>query len=168
MKKKNNKGFMLAETMIVSVFVLTTLVVVYAQFRMINSSYNYTFKYNTVNSLYLTDGIRNYLQENILPSLISELKNNDQKYIDITNCSETYLGNKNYCQNLFKVSEVKQIIITDDNLDQLKQKLDEIRYLDENMIDFIKTVKYEGLSDTYRIIVLFEDSTYASIKLGGE
>ncbi|MDD3392801.1 MAG: hypothetical protein PHE54_04605 [Bacilli bacterium] len=165
MKKVQKNGFMLAETLIVSVFVLTTLVVIYAQFRMINSSYSYTFKYNTVNNIYLTDELRSYLNEDITSDLLNDLESVDEKFIEISYCQSKYINNTNYCNNLFDILEINQVLITKDDLTNLKEALKTTRYLDEKMISFIDTIKYDGLDNTYRIIVSYQDGTYASLRL---
>ena len=53
MKKKNNKGFMLVETLIVATFLVTTLLFIYVQFNNITRTYDTSFRYNTVNGLIL-------------------------------------------------------------------------------------------------------------------
>ena len=45
--KKNNQGFMLVEFLVVSIFVLGTLIFLTIEFNNINKSYNRSFKYDT-------------------------------------------------------------------------------------------------------------------------
>ena len=52
MKKNNNKGFMLLETMIVSAFIITTLTFLYVQFSNLKKSYEESFKYDSIPELY--------------------------------------------------------------------------------------------------------------------
>ena len=50
--KKNEKGFVLLETLIVTTFVVSTLIFLYTQFSNIKTSYDASFRYNTVEGLY--------------------------------------------------------------------------------------------------------------------
>ena len=49
MKKVNKRGFLLAETIGISVVVITALVIIYTQFINVNNSYYRTYNYNNVN-----------------------------------------------------------------------------------------------------------------------
>ena len=48
---KKNRGYVLFETLVVSTVILGTLVFLYIQLSSIKSSYNTSFKYNTVSAL---------------------------------------------------------------------------------------------------------------------
>ena len=48
MNKINNKGFVLAETLIVTSFVAGVLLYLFIQFSNLNKNYNNSFKYNTI------------------------------------------------------------------------------------------------------------------------
>jgi len=63
MKKRNNLGFMLTETLIVSTFVTAALLYMFINFRLIYQNYNRTFSYNTVNSLYAVNQIEKYISD---------------------------------------------------------------------------------------------------------
>ena len=60
--KKNSKGFMLIDTLIVSITVSAILIYLYFQFASVNDSYIKNFRYNTVPGLYAGADIK----ENIL------------------------------------------------------------------------------------------------------
>ena len=61
--KKNTKGFMLVEFLVVSIFVLGTLIFLTVQFNNINKSYNRSFKYDTVSNLYSAKNIRKMIYQ---------------------------------------------------------------------------------------------------------
>ena len=42
--QKNNKGFVLVETLLVSVFILTTLIFLFIQFRTVKQSFDRSFR----------------------------------------------------------------------------------------------------------------------------
>ncbi|MEG2311383.1 MAG: type II secretion system protein, partial [Bacilli bacterium] len=98
MKKNNNRGFMLIETLICSTFIVGILIVLYTQFERINKSYEDSFKYNTVNNLYLVNNFKMYLLQNGGESLLNNL-NSTNYFIDITACPSP-LQEVNYCNNL--------------------------------------------------------------------
>ena len=52
MNKKNNKAFLLAESLIVTTFVLTVLIYLYAQFKNLMTEYKNSYRYNNVQDIY--------------------------------------------------------------------------------------------------------------------
>ena len=84
MKKINNKGFMLVEVLVVSVFISSILIVMFVQFKKINNSYNVSFNYNTVDSLYLLNNVKKRLitnSTNISYNYYKDQISDNKKYI---------------------------------------------------------------------------------------
>ena len=160
MKKSNKKGFILAETMAVSVVIMTCLVIVYTQFMTISKSYSRTFTYNSVNNLYLANNIKEFINNDGLYNLIKQLNYNN--YVDITSCSSEYFTEYIYCETLLNSLGVKQVIFTKANLDDLKTNMDG---LSEKMKQFINYINYKN-TNNYRIIVEFNDESYATLTIG--
>lgn len=160
MKKINNKGFMLAETLIVATFLVTTLLFIYVQFNNITKKYDNSFKYNTVNSLYITKNIINYISTDGVDRLKENVNYSPNGFIDITNCQTQYFNETNYCTVLMNSSNVKTILFTKENLDGLK----ETTVLDQTIMDFINYIDYEAV-EGYRVIIEFNDNTFASLKI---
>ena len=140
MKKMNNKGFMLTETLIVSTFLVTTLLFIYMQF-------------NTVTN------IADYIKTEEIDKLKNDLTNSE--YIDISKCPNTYFKETEYCQVLFETLKVKTVIFTLENLKELKSKQTD---LDQTIVDFIDYLNYDQ-TDGYRVIAEFNDNTFASLKV---
>ncbi len=159
MKKMNNKGFMLTETLIVSTFLVTTLLFIYMQFNTVTNSYNTSFKYNTVNSMYALNNIADYIKTEEIDKLKNDLTNSE--YIDISKCPNTYFKETEYCQVLFETLKVKTVIFTLENLKELKSKQTD---LDQTIVDFIDYLNYDQ-TDGYRVIAEFNDNTFASLKV---
>jgi len=63
MKKLNNRGFLLVETVIVSVFVLTIFVLVYQNSIPMINEYNQRIRYDDVDSVYAADIFRRLILE---------------------------------------------------------------------------------------------------------
>lgn len=158
MKKINSKGFMLAETLIVSVFVAGVLIFLYIQFFNLNNSYDESYMYNTVEGLYSLQDIREYIKKD--GKVLEYIKTNIDtlKYIDITDCS--LFKNSDYCLNLFKLEKIKYIFITTNSVPK-----DYIRIYNDEFYNFISKINYQG-NEKYRIVAAFYDSTYATIRFG--
>lgn len=161
MKKMNNKGFMLVETLIVATFLVTTLLFIYIQFNNITRTYDTSFKYNTVNGLYTTKNIIKYISTDGIDALKTGLSEDGVEYINITNCSTEYFNETDYCNILMNSANIKTVLFTKENLDSLKTT---IVSLEQTMIDFINYINYEKTTG-YRIIIEFNDNTFASLKI---
>lgn len=161
MKKMNNKGFMLIETLIVSTFLVTTLLFIYVQFNNITRTYDTSFKYNTVNGLYNTKNIIHYIKNDGFENLKSAITSEGVYYINIRDCSNTYFNETEYCSVLMNASNIKTILFTEENLSNLKNNTTN---LEQTMIDFINFINYEETTG-YRIIIEFNDNTFASLKI---
>ncbi len=158
MKKNNNKGFVLIETIIVSTFVAGILIFIFIEFTSLSSSYSDSFKYNTVEDLYATENIKDYILSD--SNLLSTLNNsiNPDKVHDVTNCS--MFTNQNYCKRLLELNNVEQLIICSNYFDEKNISVD-----DEDMKTFIKMVKGTG-KEKYRLLAKFKDGTFATIRFG--
>ena len=162
--KKNSMGFIMAEAIIVSSIVVTALILIYTQFISINNSYNKSFKYNTVNNLYATNEFLKFLRSDNLDNIINDMQNNT--YIDISLCSTAYINESDYCKYLIEALNIKTLIISRENLTMLKQELDNYNVFSESMHSFIKNINYKD-EGGYRLIVEFNDDTFATLKING-
>lgn len=158
MKKSNEKGFVLAETIAISALVITVLVILFVQFISINNSYNTFFKYNNVNDIYAVDNIKKYIETDGINNLSLAL--NGEKYIDFTDCSQAYFQEYNYCQTLLENLDVKKAIFTYEDISNLVST-----NLSEGMKNYIKTISFNK-NNRYRIIVEFNSGRYANLKVG--
>lgn len=110
MKKKNDKGFMLAETLIVTTFVASVLIYLFIQFTNLSKSYDESYIYNTTEGLYALEDIKNYMYSDYEALSFIKSTLNSADYIDISDCS--MFNDKEYCKNLFKLENINEIIIT--------------------------------------------------------
>lgn len=156
--KKNNKGFMLAETLVVSTFVSGVLIFLYIQFSNLSKSYEESYKYNTVEGLYALEDVREYLISDKTAYQYINDNINQLMYIDITDCN--IFTNKNYCLELLQLENIDSIIVT----------LNEVPYnnidgYSEGFYSFLKKINKEG-DQTYRLVASFNNSTYATVRFG--
>lgn len=158
---KNNKGFVVTEVLILSTVIIGVLTFMYVQFKNINRSYQYSFKYDTVPSLYLTNNILNYIDNQEFDKLVDYLEQPQLNYVDITSCDSSIVSNTGYCQNLIEESEVTQILFTYENLDYIKSNMNA---LDQDMQEYINQIQTANSINDYRIIVKYENGTFATMR----
>ena len=114
MKKMNRKGFMLTETLIVATMLVSVLLVLYIQFKNINTNFSESYSYNSVGASYNLYNVKKYVENNNYSLLAEKLKTNS--YIDLTSCLDTYFTSTDYCEILFNKLDIKQVIITNENI----------------------------------------------------
>lgn len=161
MKKKNNTGFALLETLVVTIFVSGVLIFLYIQFTKLDNMYKKSYTYNTVEGLYALEDIRdmllldnstmNYIKENI----------NSNIYIDLKNCEIMSSSEiKRFCLQIMEFENIKDIFITTNKFS--KEKI--IGY-DEEFKNFINLISSKG-EQAYRLVASFNNSTYATVRFG--
>lgn len=165
MKKLNNSGFSLVETLVVTIFIATVLIFLFIQFSNLNSSYEDSFKYNTVEGIYALEDIRDYLEIDSQYEII-ENKLSSKDYIDISDCS--VFTDLTYCQKLFEYENIARIIVVNNiaNYEGLFETAVGYKIkLEDEFLDFINQINNQG-SEKYRLIVKFNNDTYATIRFG--
>lgn len=163
MKKNNNKGFFLVETVIVSTFVCTVLIFLFIQIRNINKNYQRTFSYNTVNSLYSLDNFKQYLKEYNLDTLKLSLGVGTY-YLDLTNCNSTYITEETtYCNAIYDKLKIDKIIMVKEDMASFFENNFDSIALDQNFKNFIKYIGSTEGSTRYLLLASFTDGTYASL-----
>ncbi|MDD4607959.1 MAG: hypothetical protein PHD10_02385 [Bacilli bacterium] len=164
MKKLNNRGFMLVETLIVSTMIISILIYLFIQFQNIVRGYNRSFKHNTVDALYGTANVRNFILSDGYEKLITFYNGdiNNNYYIDISNCPTEYFEEVEYCSMLLEQLNIKTILFTKADISDLK---DSDLSFSENMKEYIKYIKYIDNDPSYRLIVEYNDDTYGSLKM---
>lgn len=158
MKKKNNKGFMLAETLIVTTFVAGVLIFLFIQFTNLSKSYDESYIYNTTEGMYALEDIKEYINTDSAVLLYVEENIETMNYIDITDCS--LFTNKDYCLNLFKLENIDRIFITTNAVPKKN-----ITEYNEDFLTFINKITEEG-NQKYRLVASFKNSMFATLRLG--
>ena len=167
--KKNNSGFALAETLIVSTVVAGILIYIFVQFATVKRSYNDSFKYNTVNGLYAIEDIADYiynLDRNVINEYFVETIN-DNGYLEIKKESN-YIDNVDRDYGVFindagiellNNLDVTEMYITKENMNDL-----DTSEMSPSIQSFIKRISNTQGND-YRIIVRFKDDTFATLTI---
>lgn len=169
--KKNRmfdtKGFMLVETLLVSLTISGILVYMYAQFSTINNSYQRLYDFNTPNSLYRAAALREFMMTYTNPggTLYTRLTSKSIKCVSGGGYSGMALDTRNqgYCNGLFEALDVKQVILTRDSFDEatvLGEISDETEKV--KLKRFLNTVKRYSTAKK-RLIIIFNDGTMATV-----
>lgn len=169
MKKNNQKGFMLVEAFIVSTFVLGVLVFMFVQMRTISNGYDRSFSYNTIPGIYITSEIAKFVTNHNYERIKLEIDDRvgDSFVIMGKDYYSNYQSDVNLVWNeMLEHANVKTVVVTEENCSELKQSGTNL--LDSKFKKYIKSLKVENIETLYRIIIEFNDNTYASVMLPTE
>lgn len=160
---KNKKGFTLVEVLVVSIFIITTLVFLFTQFINLKKSYDNILVYNTVDGLYGTKNINDYLNTSnlMMKDIINTVDVND--YIDISDCSKSPLIYENFCNSLYNSLDVKKVIVTHEDLVEFKKVLKNNNDYSNNLKQYIDKTTVKGFENSYRLIVEYNNNNISSI-----
>ena len=110
-KKVNKKGFMLVETLIVSVFVMGIFSLLYANFFPLVGEYERYKNYNTVESTYIAHWARMIALKGLPDSVYNEVKT--KGYKDISDCAlYTNEESEGNCGAFTVMNNVSKIYLT--------------------------------------------------------
>ena len=158
MKKELSNGFMLIETLIVTTFVSGVLIFLFIQLVTLSNNYDNSYKYNRVEDLYLLRNIKDYMLKDLTALNTIKSQVNDNGFVELTDCS--IFSETDYCLKLFELSNIKTIFITENNIETPLFK-----NYNDGLKSFIDKINVEG-ENKYRILAEFNNSRYATIKIG--
>lgn len=174
MKKMNNKGFVLVETLIVTVFVVAIFSIIFMNFYPLIGEYERRENYDDVDSKYGVFWIKRMIQEsnyNIYMPSSPGTPLGVYPYVVFReiDCNTIFSDNEEklvVCNNLFDKLDIKKVIVTTYNLTDLKKGISEevnlygFQNLDDGLKDYIEYLPkytYDSLNGAkYRVIVEFE------------
>ena len=123
-KKINNKGFMLAETLIVSLFVLSVFSMLYINILPLVAEYEKYRNYNTVEATYRTHWARKIALDGLNDEIFNKVATNKSFY-DITDCSLYTKTDKDdmesWCNNYKYANDIEKIYLTSYSLENFKE-----------------------------------------------
>ncbi len=172
----NKKGFMLIETLIVTTFVVAVLIFMFVQIQNISNNYDKSFSYNSVKSLYRASNLREYLYTRNRQTMEDEIDSTTKGYIDLSSCNydfytlpgENEKANEEYCTSLYETLGIKKVLLSLEDLSVVKSKVYENMEIDDisqKFADFVNYVKYYNDNNKLRLLIEFNDETYASITM---
>ncbi len=164
MKKNNNLGFMLTETLIVSSFISIVLIYLFVNFRKTYQYYDHSFTFNTVNGLYATSQIKKYLLDYDYEHKIKSKLTLNKQYLELSECPEELFDNPDYCKELFDVLEIKGVYFTYNDISNLAPVMKSAD-VDSKILTFLDYINYQPSEVGHRLIVLFNNETVATLKI---
>ena len=138
--KKNNKGFMLVETIIVTVVVATIMISLYVAFNRIYGAYESKKTYMDIEPIYAIDIIKDYLiDEFLIEDILSDADNNG--IVNVISNKEIKIELKDYQRDYLNK------IIENYNITELQIIESSYYYeLEEN----VKTKLFENKYESYK------------------
>ena len=169
--KKDNRGFLLAESLVVSTFVLTVLILLYIQFSNLTTNYKNSYNYNNVESIYDLSSVANYLQTNNY-NLSAQLTSS-MPYVVVYkdgSCNMDAGIVDSFCDNLINQMNAKTIIYTysDINIIQDYVSRKEDSNINQKFRDFISRVETNEIQNKGRLFAEFNNNTYATIAMDNQ
>ena len=154
----NNKGFVLVETIITAVFVLSLFSFIIANVLPIIGDYDRIRNYDSIESIYDAHLIRKM----ILKSDRIRTTNDDDICL--------YVSNINYCRKLLSRDylDVSKIIITNYNITSLKEKVSSFNRAIGEYIKYLPKfdkMRHDEYDFQKRLIIEFNDGRYANVEL---
>lgn len=168
MKKINNKGFLLLETLVVTTFVVAVLTYLYIQYINLKKNYNKSFTYNTVPGLLHAKEVDDFLNENLVYMYAtSDLVSSQDKYIELASdntCNLSYFSsNSSYCNSLINKMDIKTILLLPTNLTTPLNTLKNNSICSLEFYNYIKSIKVKNDNTKYILVFEYKDKTYANI-----
>lgn len=170
MSRMNNKGFLLAESLIVSTFVLTVLIFLFVQFKNIMVNHKKSYTYNSVENIYDLGSMADYFKNNeksnnALNVTLSAVgtSSNLKIYDKNSGCLESVLkdGSKGTCDILGQKAKIEYILYTDSDIDNID--LSKIEY--QEMRDFIDKIDATKIQNKGRLFAKFTNGNFATIAM---
>ena len=171
---KNNRGFLLAESLVVSTFVLTVLIFLFVQYQNLMTTYKNNTDYNNPEAIYNLGSFGQYL--NADPSRLTSLSNSlgSNAYIRVYDKSSggcnVNLGLGTFCDTIFNATGAKKVIYAGSDLTNLKNyiKNNDDSYLNQSLRDFIRRIDADAIENKGRLIAQFDNGYYATVALDTE
>ena len=179
MKKNNEKGFILAEAIVVGVFILSLFTFLFMNIIPLIGKYEAVEKYDTIDSVYNTNMIRMLILENsnstsFFPSASEEyIKYTKNTFCDQLNNTGNEIHSTELCNKLLSKTylDVNTIFIT-------KFRLSNLKHVVKTSTDFTRAEREYILSldnftqptnaafnNYHRIIVEYNDGSFANLEI---
>lgn len=158
MNKLNNKGFLLIETLVVSIFVLSICLIIFRNGMPIIQEYEKREYYDDLESIYMANEFREFLLKD--SNTASILRDVEGQGFRILSCND--VSDRNKCMNYLKTMQIKdnengQFILAKWNMSSIgNYVISNNDVLDKNYRTYIKYLSnqiIDDVPDTYRLII---------------
>ncbi len=172
MKKSNEKGFLLAEAIVVGVFVLSLFTFLFVNVVPLVGRYESEEKYDDIESVYNANLIRTMIMED--DNLASVIKLGSKPYLKYSPSALcNALKKKNYCTALLGESflNVKNVYVTWYRTSNIKNSAKTSADFDRASRDYIDSIDgfTQPAGTTYakfhRLIIYYNDGRFANVEI---
>ncbi len=165
MNRMNNRGFLLAESLVVSTFVLTILIFLFVQFRNVVTNYKTTYSYNNVESIYNLGSFSNYISTNNIKIDTSSDKPYTIIYKD--NTCQLNVNYSTFCDDMLEAMNAKLVIYTSSDISNIKNYVNNNQddNIPQSMRDFINKISAVKVENKGRLLAEFNDGTFATVAM---
>ena len=158
--KKNNKGFVLVETLVVTVFVMAVFSVIYLNFYPLVGEYERRESYDDVDSKYGSYWMKRFIQGESYPFSAFTADVTNRRY-HVFSCDEITAGkSRTLCTDLKGKLHIKNVYITDYNLANFKTVVSSSTAFSEEFksyVEYLPEYRVASLNNAnYRVLVEFE------------
>ncbi len=165
MKGFNKSGFLLTETLIVSVILLISFIFVFTQFLNIFAQYQNFERYNNIDNLYVARNLDIFLKEDNYNNVINALNTAGRPYYDFTGCSTSVFSFATLCTVLIQESGVSRVLFTNYNITSLGNFASYTNDFSHELKAYITYLIGRGFSEqvgVYRVILEMKDGTFGT------
>ena len=169
--KKNNNGFVLVETLVVTVFVMAIFSVIYLNFYPLAGEYERREFYDDVDSKYGAYWMKRFIQSsnyNFQP-LLDDIKGSQGYAFFTCDLFPEDSEDRQFCNEMWERLEVETVVVTKYKIDSFKQKVEDnpvgfsddfvayVEYLPEFIVASLNEAKYRVLVEFQRTAGSNED-----------
>jgi hypothetical protein len=168
MKRLHKNGFILAETLIVSVVLLISFVFVFTQFLTIFAQYQTFERYYNVDSLYAAKNVETFIREDNYDAVITKLNTNIASsipYYEFTTCPTDVLVFPVLCTKLIQDLGITKALFTTHDMANLKNYNTYSNNFSHELKQYITFLSKQGFSNlpsSYRVILQMSDGTFST------
>lgn len=142
MIKLGKRGFILVETLVVTIFITILFIVVYQNTIPFIGEYEQMANYDDIDSLYAANLFKqNLIRYGNFDSIDTTI--NNQKYIDISDCNNTNIySNSTYCLKLKRnigISDEDYLLLTNYNIKEFREVVNKNVFFDSGKLSNFKS-----------------------------
>lgn len=163
---KNEKGFLLAEALIVSTFVLTILIVLFIQFSNLTNNYKNSYGHNNVEAVYDLSSVANYLITNQYD--LSQYISIDKPYVLVYKdgrCNMDAGVVDTFCDTFMDEMGAKTVIYTNSDVKAIQYYVNnhEDSNIGQRLREFISKIDAKPIQNKGRLFAEFKNGTFSTI-----
>ena len=163
---KNEKGFLLAEALIVSTFVLTILIILFIQFSNLTNNYKNSYSHNNVEAIYDLSSVANYLTTNQYD--LSQYLTIEKPYVLVyknNSCNIDINLTDSFCDNFMKEMGAKTVIYTSSDVKAIQYYVNnnEDNNISQSFREFISKIDAKPIQNKGRLFAEFDNGTFSTI-----